>query len=158
MSALQRRAGEREGREEGRRESGRQRSPRLLFAQRRRGGSDALSEAEKKKKGGKMSGNTRGIHLAFRLYETQKFIPTITLRQIAFLLPPPPSAPPFPAVRTTENSLRNWKMMKYSQLGLRGGSSSNIAAVSFLLIAQSLELLRRPTRPPGGAAARANSC
>lgn len=95
----------------------------------------------------KVSGNTLRIHLAFRLYETQKFISTITCRQIAqllfffslfFFI--------FPAVGTA-NSLRNWKMMKYYQLGLQGRSSSNITAVSFLLIAQSLHFKEADEAP-----------
>lgn len=91
---------------------------------------EAVSKMEKK-----VSGNTLKIHLAFRLYETQKFISTITYRQIAQLFFAVFFV--FPAVGTA-NSWRNWKMMKYYQLGLQGRSSSNITAVSFFLIAQSL--------------------
>lgn len=91
-----------------------------------------------------MSGNTLKIHLAFRLYETQKFISTITCRQIAQLFPPLFFI--FPAVGTA-NSLRNWKMMKYYQLGLQGRSSSNITAVSFRLIAQSLHFKEADEAP-----------
>lgn len=93
----------------------------------------------------KVSGNTLRIHLAFRLYETQKFISTITCRKIAqiffFLL-----FFIFLAVGAA-NSLRNWKMMKYYQLGLQGRSSSDITAVSFLLIAQSLHFKEADEAP-----------